>query len=100
MPERCNRRTTLPRSCLEAFSRITEQLGGISAKVDAIHQQVTRTNGQVAALFERTSRHETGIQLLQAGAATAERGRVKWGRRIWQAVVGAALLALGWLLGA
>jgi len=87
-----------PRHCLDAFGRITEQLGRMSAKLDAIHEQAVRTNGHVAGLYERTGRHETEIELLKAGAADVRRGRAVWARRLWQLAVGVGLLLAGYLL--
>jgi hypothetical protein len=84
--------------CIESFGRITGQLGRMSAKLDAIHEQTVRTNGHVAALYDRTGRHETEIQLLRAGAADARRGRNAWARRVWQLAVGVALLLAGYFL--
>ena len=87
-----------PVRCLEAFNGITEKLGGMSAKLDAIHQQALRTNGHVEHLFPRTGRHETQIQLLRADVRGGREGLAQWGKRIWQLLVGVALLLAGYLL--
>ncbi|HUS91423.1 MAG TPA: hypothetical protein VM695_06205 [Phycisphaerae bacterium] len=97
MPDlRCHERA--PRSCLEAFSHITEQLGRMSATLDAIHQQSVAADGRVTRLSEVTGRHDTEIQLLEAELAETRRGRTTWGRRLWQAAIGLALLIAGYLL--
>ncbi len=87
-----------PVRCMEAFSGITEKLGGMSAKLDAIHQQARRTNGHVAELFKRTGKHETQIQLLRASVRDGRDGIVQWGRRLWQLLVGLSLLLAGYFL--
>jgi hypothetical protein len=87
-----------PVRCLEAFNGITEKLGGMSAKLDAIHQQALRTNGHVEHLFQRTGRHETQIQLLRADVRGGREGLAQWGKRLWQLIVGLALLLAGYLL--
>jgi hypothetical protein len=87
-----------PVRCLEAFNGITEKLGGMSAKLDAIHHQALRTNGHVEQLFQRTGRHETQIQLLRADVRGGREGLAQWGRRIWQLVIGLALLLAGYLI--
>lgn len=87
-----------PVRCLEAFNGITEKLGGMSAKLDAIHSQALRTNGHVEQLFQRTGRHETQIQLLRADVRGGREGLAQWGRRIWQLFVGLALLLAGYLI--
>lgn len=83
---------------MDSFGRITGQLGRMSAKLDAIHEQTVRTNGHVAELYDRTGRHETEIQLLKASAAGVRRGRAAWARRLWQLAAGAALLLAGYFL--
>jgi len=98
MPDACGGDHPGPPVCLEAFGRITEQLGGISAKLDAVHEQTLRTNGHVARLFARTNRHETQIRLLRWDVDSANQGRAKWGRRLWQALIGLGLLVAGYLL--
>ncbi len=87
-----------PVRCLEAFNGITEKLGGMSAKLDAIHQQALRTNGHIEQLFQRTGRHETQIQLLRANIRGGQEGLAQWGRRIWQLFIGLALLLAGYLI--
>lgn len=98
MSERCYPFARLPIHCAEAFQMISRQIGTMSSKLDAIHEQAVRINGQVAALVEKTGRHETQIQLLQADVAESQRGRATWARRLWQAVIGLALLLVGYLL--
>ncbi len=87
-----------PVRCLEAFNGITEKLGGMSAKLDAIHQQALRTNGHVEQLFQRTGRHETQIQLLRADVRDGRQGIIQWGKRIWQLLIGLSLLLAGFFL--
>jgi len=87
-----------PARCLDAFNGITEKLGGMSAKLDAIHQQSMRTNGHVEHLYQRTGRHDTQIQLLRAEVRGRREGLVQWGKRIWQLLVGLALLLAGYLI--
>ncbi len=87
-----------PVRCLEAFNGITEKLGGMSAKLDAIHQQTLRTNGHVEQLFQRTGRHDTQIQLLRADVRGGRDGLAQWGKRIWQLLIGLALVLAGYLL--
>ena len=98
MTDRCSGESPGPLPCLEAFNRITEQLGGMSAKMDSIHEQTSRINGHVARLFQRTSRHETQIRLLRSEVDGASEGRATWGRRLWQALIGLGLLVAGYLL--
>lgn len=93
-----NEKDAAPVRCMEAFNGITEKLGGMSAKLDAIHQQALRTNGHVEQLFQRTSRHETQIQLLQADVRDGRLGILQWGKRIWQLLVGLSLLLAGYFL--
>ena len=88
----------VPVRCLQAFSGINEKLGGMSAKLDAIHQQTLRTNGHVEQLFQRTGRHETQIQLLRADVRGGREGLARWGRRLWQLLIGLALLVAGYLI--
>jgi hypothetical protein len=95
---RCDPNEAIPRTCAEAFSAIRRELGEIRKTGEATHEQTVRTNGHVERLFERTHRNETQIQLLQADFASSERGRARWGRRIWQAIIGLALLLAGYLL--
>ena len=87
-----------PVRCLEAFNGITEKLGAMSAKLDAIHEQALRTNGHVAQLFQRTGRHETQIQLLRAEVRDGRQGIVQWGKRFWQMIIGLSLLLAGYFL--
>ena len=94
----CNDNVPPPR-CMEAFNGITEKLGGMSAKLDAIHQQAVRTNGHVESLFRRTGRHETQIQLIRAETRGRREGAVRWGRRVWQLLIGLTLLLAGYLFG-
>jgi len=98
MPAKCNPNSAMPARCVDAFGRINGQLGRMSGKLDAIHEQTTKTNGQVAKLFEQTCCHETQIQLLRSDVSDAKRGRTTWLRRIWQALIGLALLVAGYLL--
>lgn len=87
-----------PVRCMEAFSGITGKLGGMSAKLDAIHQQALRTNGHVEQLFQRTGRHDTHIQLLRADVRDGRQGIVQWGKRLWQLLIGLSLLLAGYFL--
>lgn len=87
-----------PVRCMEAFSGITGKLGGMSAKLDAIHQQALRTNGHVEQLFQRTGRHDTQIQLLRADVRDGRQGIVQWGKRLWQLLIGLSLLLAGYFL--
>jgi hypothetical protein len=70
----------------------------MAGKLDAIHEQVTRINGHVGLLFDRTGRQETEIQLLRADVSRVRRGRANWARRVWQMLVGLALVLAGYLL--
>jgi hypothetical protein len=95
---RCDPNDAIPRTCADAFGRVTERLARIEATGKAIHEQTVRTNGHVTELFRRTNRHETAIRLLRADVSAAAKGRSTWGRRIWQVVIGLALLLAGYLL--
>lgn len=88
-----------PSRCMEAFNAVTEKLGGMSAKLDAIHDQAVRTNGHVESLFQRTGRHETQIQLLRAETRGRREGADRWTKRVWQLLIGLALLLAGYLFG-
>jgi len=95
---RCDPNDAIPRTCAGAFGRITERLARIEETGKAIHEQTIKTNGRVTELFRRTNRHETDIRLLRAHVSAAAKGRSKWARRIWQVVIGVALLLAGYLL--
>jgi len=94
----CNENTP-PVRCMEAFNGITEKLGRMSGQLDAIHQQTQRTHDHVENLFRQTGRHETQIQLLLASRRDRREGEAQWSRRIWQLVVGLALLMAGYFIG-
>ena len=95
---KCDPNEAIPRTCAEAFREIGERLTRIEATSRGIHEQTLRMNGRVAELFHRTSRHDTEIELLRADVNQAARGRSIWCRRIWQLVVGLALLLAGYFL--
>jgi len=88
-----------PVRCMEAFNAVTEKLGAMSAKLDAIHQHAVRTNGHVESLYQRTGRHETQIRLLQAEARGRRDDAAQWARRLWQLLIGLALLLAGYFIG-
>ena len=94
----CDPDGTIPRTCADAFGAVSRQLGELRFTLDAVHAQTAKTNGHVEELFRRTNRHETRIELLRAGVAESRLDRATWGRRVWQAVVGLALLLAGYLL--
>jgi len=95
---KCDPNDAMPRTCADAFGRIAERLTRIEEIGKAVHEQTTRTNGHVEGLFRLTNRHETAIRLLRADVNAAAKGRSIWHRRIWQVVIGLALLLTGYLL--
>lgn len=94
----CDPNDAIPRTCAESFQGIMGQLECQAAKLDAIHEQTRKTNGHVADLYRRTGRNKTKVALLAADVANAAAGQAKWGRRVWQVVIGLVLLLAGYLL--
>lgn len=95
---RCDPNETMPVTCAEAFRRLCEAQARANGKLDAIHEQAVRTNGSVGRLGERSEAHGNRIVLLEAEVQAVRGGAATWGRRIWQLIVGLALLAAGYFL--
>ena len=89
---------TIPVTCAEAFSDIKSDLAELRETAKGIHEQTVRMNGHVGNLFDIGHGHAARIQALEKTATTDEKLRGKWGTRLWQAAVGAALLAMGYWL--
>ena len=89
---------TIPVTCAKAFGDIKSDLAAIRATAECIHEQVVRMNGHVGNLFDIGHGHAARIQALEKTGTADEKSRGKWGTRLWQAAVGAALLVLGYWL--
>ena len=98
MPD-CDPNCAMPRTCADAFSQVGERLAGIEGKVDAIHDQTTKTNGHVAEVHRQTGRHETRLAILDHDMALVMNSRSRWLDRIWKLCVAAGLMAAGYFLG-
>jgi hypothetical protein len=95
---KCDPNEYLPVTCADAFRRLCEAQARANEKLDAIHEHAVRTNGSVGRLSERSGAHDTQIRLLEAEVLAVRGGNATWGRRIWQLIVGLALLAAGYFL--
>jgi len=95
---KCDPNDTIPRSCADAFSKLSEGQARIVATAEGIREQTTKTNGNVAQLFHTSAHLGTRITMLESAATEGEGRRAKWGRRIWQLTAGLLLLAAGYLL--
>jgi hypothetical protein len=95
---KCDPNESLPVTCAEAFRLLSEAQARANEKLDAIHEQAVRTHGSVGRLSERSEAHGNRIVLLEAQVQAVRGGNATWGRRIWELIVGLALLAAGYFL--
>ena len=94
----CRPDGSMPKYCAEAFNAVSQQLGRMSGKLDAIHDQAAGINGHVARLSERTGRHGQDISALQENVKDLQRSRSTWSGRLWRLGVGVGLFLAGYLL--
>ena len=84
----------IPVTCSKAFGDIKGSLARMDAKLDAVHEQTTQTNGHVGELFRVAGTHGQRIQALEQ----TEKTRSAWGVRVWKVLAAAGLVAFGmWL---
>ena len=88
-PTNCKTTDSVPADCAEAFSKILTTLAVHGAKLDAIKEQTTRTNGHVNELYARTDNHAERLAIIETGA--------KADRRIQHAVWAVVLILLAQL---
>ena len=94
----CDPNTTIPRTCAESFQAIAAAQAAQSTKLDAIHEQTTKTNGQVANLVKLTASHTDRIGTLENSVSDSDTRRRIWVDRTWKLAVAIGLVVLGYLL--
>jgi len=72
----------------------------IEEKLDNVVLQTTKTNGNVAVLFERTNANALDVALAAKSILRLQSAEKKWGERIWKLIMSVGLLAAGYALAA
>jgi len=85
---------SIPTHCADKFAQIAQDLSHIKATADATLAQARGTNGLVADVSGRCHDLDRRTGALEA----AESRQAVWRRRLWQLLVGVALVGLGALL--